>query len=252
MSLPLERIPTTKDERWKYTNLPRALKKLDLKPASLGWASNVALLEPTAPGEKQYRDTNLWDLNTAHVSDVQFFSGDAEIDVTAQDGKWLSPRIVIDIKDNQTVTIVERQNGQGAYWKNTVVQIRIGNNSTLRHYRMNAEAADGVSTIFTHVKVGRDSTYETFSLIEGAGFVRNQTHAEIQGENGHCWMNGINLLRATNMPIRQSRSSTSSRIALPSRLLNRSSMVNRIACFRARCMSTRLPRKRMDTSFPTR
>ena len=195
MGLPLERIPTTKSERWKYTNLPRALKKLDLKSASLGWGSNVVVLQPTAPGEAQYQDTVLWDLNTSHVSDVQFFTGNADIDVVARDGQWLSPRIVIDIKDNETVTIVERQGGQGSYWKNTVVQIRIGNNSTLRHYRLNDEAAGGVSTIFTHVKIGRDSTYETFSLIEGAGFVRNQTHAEIQGENAHCWMNGINLLK---------------------------------------------------------
>ncbi len=195
MSLPLDKIPTTKDERWKYTNLPRALKKLDLKPARLGWASNVVVLEPTAPGENQYRDTNLWDLNTAHVSDVQFLSGDAEIDVIAADGQWLSPRIVIDVKDNQTVTVIERQGGQGAYWKNTVVQIRIGNNATLRHYRMIDEAEKGVSTIFTHAKIGRDSTYESFSLVEGAGFVRNQTHAEIMGENGHCWLNGVNMLK---------------------------------------------------------
>lgn len=194
MALPLEIIPTPKSERWKYTNLPRALKKLDLKPASLGWGNNVVVMEPAAPGEAQYRDTVLWDLNTQHVSDVQFLSGDGEIDITAKDGQWLSPRIVIDIKDNETVTIIERQNGKGAYWKNTVVQIRIGNNATLRHYRMIDETAQGVSTIFTHVKIGRDSTYEAFSMIEGAGFIRNQTHGELMGENAHCWLNGVNLL----------------------------------------------------------
>ena len=195
MGLPLDKIPTTKDERWKYTNLPRILKKLDLKPASLGWSKNVAVLEPTAPGRSQYRDTFLWDLNTNHVSDVQFYSGDADIDIEAANGQWLSPRIVIDIKDNQTATVIERQSGQGSYWKNTVVQINLGNNSILRHYRLNNESEGGVSTIFTHVKIGRDSTYEAFSLIEGAGFIRNQTHGELQGENGHCWVNGVNLLK---------------------------------------------------------
>jgi len=195
MALPLDRIPTRKSERWKYTDLPRVLKKLDLKPAALGWGNNVVVLEPKAPGAAQYQDTDLWTLNTDHVSDVQFFSGDAEIDVTAKDGQWLSPRIVIDIKDNETVTIVERQNGKGAYWKNTVVQIRIGNNATLRYYRLFDESEGGASTIFTHVQIGRDSTYESFAMIEGAGVIRNQIHAEIQGENAHCWLNGVNLLR---------------------------------------------------------
>lgn len=192
--LPLDQIPTPKSERWKYTNLPRALKKLALKPASLGWGSNVVVLEPKAPGAAQYQDTNLWNLNTDHISDVQFLSGDNALDISAKDGQWLSPRIVIDVKDNQSVTIIERQNGQGAYWKNTVVQIRMGNNAMLRHYRLFDEAEASVSTVFTHVQIGRDSTYEAFSMIEGAGTIRNQTHAEIQGENGHCWLNGVNLL----------------------------------------------------------
>ncbi len=195
MTLPLDQIPTTKAERWKYTNLPRALKSLALTPATLGWSSNVAILEPTAPGAKEYQDTNLWSLNTDHVSDVQFFSGDADIEIAAQDGQWLSPRIIIDIKDNQSVTITERHSGQGGYWKNMVVQIRLGNNATLHHYRNFNEDEKGVATIFTHVQIGRDSTYESFSLIEGAGTIRNQTHGELMGTNGHCWVNGINLLK---------------------------------------------------------
>lgn len=195
MSLPLDAIPTIKSERWKYTNLPRALKKLDLAPASLGWGNDVAILKPAAPGESQYRDTALWDLNTRHVSDLRFLSSDAQLDIAAQDGQWLSPRLVIDVKDGQTVTIVERQGGQGAYWKNMVVQARIGNNATLRHYRLCNEAAGGVTTIFTHAQIGRDSTYEAFTLIEGAGLVRNQIHAEIEGENAQCLLRGVNLLR---------------------------------------------------------
>ncbi len=193
--LPLEQIPTPKSERWKYTNFPRVLKKLDLKPASLGWGGNVVLLEPSAPGEQQYRDTFLWDLNTSHAKDVQFLSGNAEIDIVAQDGQWLSPRLVIDIKDNDSVTIIERHSGAGAYWKNMVVQIRLGSNATLRHYRHFNEAEQGVNSMFTHVRIGRDSTYESFSLIEGAGTIRNQTHGELMGQNGHCWLNGVNLLK---------------------------------------------------------
>ena len=71
MALPLDQIPTPKSERWKYTNLPRALKNLALAPATFGWSDNVALLNPDAPGKTQYQDTVLWDLNTANAKDIK-------------------------------------------------------------------------------------------------------------------------------------------------------------------------------------
>lgn len=197
--LPMEQIPTPKSERWKYTNLPRVLKGLNLASATLGWADNVSLLNPDAPGAAQYQDTALWDLNTASNKDVKFISNDGEVDVVAKDGQWLSPRLIIHVKDNEELTVVERQNGQGAYWKNIVIQIVVGKNAKLRHYRLFDEAEKGVNTSFIHVKIARDATYESFALTEGAGFIRNQIHAEIQGENGHCWLNGVNLLRGEQL-----------------------------------------------------
>ncbi len=194
MSLPLERIPTTKDERWKYTNLPRVLKNKTLLPATLGWSGNIALLKPDAPGAEIYGDTALWDLNSADSKDVQYITNDAVIDIAAQDGQYLSPRIIIHVADGQTVTVTENHTGTGSYWKNTVVQISIGKNACLHHHRFINEGAAGVNTMFTHVTLARDARYEGFSLMEGDGFVRNQSHAEIQGENAHCGFGGINLL----------------------------------------------------------
>jgi Fe-S cluster assembly protein SufD len=199
MALPLDQIPTPKSERWKYTNLPRALKGLSLAPATLGWSDNVSLLNPDAPGAAQYKDTVLWDLNTTNAKDIKVLTSGGDIDVTAQDGQWLSPRLVIHVKDNEDLTVIEHQGGQGAYWKNMVLQIVIGKNARLRHYRMFNEADKGVNTSFTHVKIARDATYESFALTEGAGFIRNQIHAEIQGENAHCWLNGVNLLRGDQL-----------------------------------------------------
>lgn len=192
--LPIEQIPTPKSERWKYTNLPRALKNLALTPATLGWSDNVSLLNPDAPGKAQYQDTVLWDLNTANSKDIKVIASDADIDVAAKDGQWLSPRLVIHVKDNEELTVIERQSGAGAYWKNAVIQIVVGKNAKLRHYRFFDETSSGVNTSFSHIKIARDGTYESFSLIEGEGFIRNQIHAEILGENAHCWLNGVNLL----------------------------------------------------------
>jgi Fe-S cluster assembly protein SufD len=194
--LPLEKIPTPKSERWKYTNLPRALKDKSLAPATLGWPKNVALLNQFAPGAVQYKDTALWDLNVEHSRDVKIIAADETVDVAAQDGQWLSPRLVVyNTKENQEITLIERQTGAGAYWKNQIVQIALSGNAKLRHYRFFDESEQGVSTIFTHVVMHDNCTYEAFNFIEGAGTIRNQIHAELQGENGQCLLGGINLLR---------------------------------------------------------
>lgn len=194
MSLPLDKIPTPKSERWKYTNIPRALKDMALAPATLGWGTDVSLLSRDAPGAAQYKDTQLWDLNSESTKDIRIVTSNDDIAVDAKDGQLLSPRLVIHVKDGQDVTIVERQTGTGAYWKNQVTQIVLGKNARLHHIRLFDEAVGAVNTSFVHVTIDRDSSYFGFSFIEGAGVIRNQIHAEIQGENAHAQVSGINLL----------------------------------------------------------
>ena len=187
-------LPSPKSERWKYTNLERVLKSLNLTPASLGWGGNVALLNPHAPGAQIYGDTQLWNLNADNTKDVKFISSDDIVHINAAEGQALSPRIIIDVKDGQSITFVENYDGVGAYWKNAVVQINIGKNAKLRHYRTINESEQGVCTIFTHAKIAEGATYEAFNFIHGAGFIRNQIHTEIMGSNAHCGLSGVNLL----------------------------------------------------------
>lgn len=197
MSINLDQIPGPKQERWKYTNLPRALKNLALEPARLGWSDNVKLLNRDAPGAMQYRDMALWDLNAADCKDIKYVTESQDVVVQAADGQYLSPRLIVHVRSGETLTLIERQAGNGAYWKNGVTQIVVEANATLRHYRFVDEAEGGVSTQTVHVKIARDARYEGFTLVSGAGFARTQYHAEIQGPNADCTMAGINLLSGT-------------------------------------------------------
>lgn len=195
MTLPLETLPTPKSERWKYTNLPRALKGKDLSAATLGWGVAAVPIKGAAPGAAAYGDTVLWDLNAADGKDILHVAGDREIEITAAQGQYLSPRIIIHVPDGETVNVTERYAGQGAYWKNAVVQVSLGRNARLNHYRFLNEGADGVCTIFTHITLAEGARYEGFSLTTGEGFIRNQFHTEIQGANAHCGFAGISLLQ---------------------------------------------------------
>lgn len=190
----LETLPTVKSERWKYTNLPSAVKKLDLSPATLGWSDNIALLNPKAPGVDKYGDTQLWDLNTAQSKDIKFISASDEVVIDAKAGQMLSPRLIVHVKRGQEITLVERQTGQGAYWKNAVTQIVVEDGAILHHYRLADDSAEGVHTNFTHVTIGRDAQYKTLALNFGCALTRHQIHAELQGQGGDCTLAGVNLL----------------------------------------------------------
>lgn len=190
----LDQIPTKKSERWKFTNLPAQLKKPDLQPASLGWADNVQALSPKAPGADQYGDTVLWDLNRKYSKDYMSVDGDTVIDVQAEDGTWVSPHLKIHLKKGQQATVFEKQSGNQSYWKNQVVEITLEDGAILNHIRFQDEDEGGVFTNFTHVTVGKDARYNAFTLTSGAGFSRNQIHAELQGQGGDATLNGVNLL----------------------------------------------------------
>lgn len=190
----IAQIPTKKSERFKFTNIPARLKKMDLKSAHLGWSENVEILNKVAPGAEQYQDTQLWNLNTAATQDFMRIDGDDEINVTAEDGGYYSPRISIHVAKGQEITVIETQGGQGSYWKNQVCEIVIEDGAILNHIRTSGEADDGVATNFVHIRIGRDARYNGFNLTHGRGLSRNQIHAELTGEGGDCTINGINLL----------------------------------------------------------
>lgn len=190
----IDGLPSTKSERWKYTNLPSAVKKLDVVPASLGWGDAVALLDASAPGATQYGDTQLWDLNAQQTKDIKFITESETVTIDAQGGQMLSPRLIVHVKRGQEMMLIERHTGAGAYWKNAVTQVVVEDGAILHHYRIVEDSAEGVHTNFTHAVIGRDAQYKTVVLNFGSALTRHQIHAELQGQGGDCTLNGVNLL----------------------------------------------------------
>ncbi len=181
-----ENLPTPQQEAWKYTNLPAAVKGLDEKaaPPAIRWhgADGLAALSPQdglvidVPGGRVVRDL-------------------FEIDINAPGGTFAAPRLTIRLHDGAELTVIERHAGRGRFWNKTTMSIAVGKNAKLRHVRVQDYGADAVCTQETAVQIGRDGVYDAFTLTTGAGLSRNEIHAELNGENGACHLNGINLLR---------------------------------------------------------
>lgn len=162
-------LPTPREELWKYTNLPRALPK-NLAPVESGEIV-IHRIRGQVGGE---------------LEDILF---------TGRDGGLHSPVLTIKIEEGAVATIIERHDGAGAYWKNMVTNITLGKNAVLRHIRLQGDAMEAVHTNMVNITLERDAIYDGFALNTGAAMLRHQIHAILNGANGECSFNGINLLK---------------------------------------------------------
>lgn len=169
-ALRLENLPTQAQEDWKYTNLARALPK-DLR-------------DDGAPAQEI----------VIHKIRGQVCGQAEEILFTGCEGIHAKPRLKIILEEGASLTLVERHEGLGAYWKNMVSEIEVGNNAVFNHVRLQNDAPEAVQTSMVHITLGRDAVYNGFSLSMGARLARHQIHAQIQGANAECVFNGVNLL----------------------------------------------------------
>ena len=161
-------LPTPREEAWKYTNLPKAMPKN---------------LKPVQPEDK-----------VIHKIRGQAGGQGGEILFTGRDGCLHTPVLTIEIEDSAEAVIIERHEGEGAYWKNMVTNITLGRNAKLHHYRLQGDTLESVHTNMVNITLGRDAVYSGFTLNNGAKMSRHQMHAILNGQNGECTFNGVNLL----------------------------------------------------------
>ncbi len=167
-ALKLDNLPTPKVEEWKYTNLPRAI--------------SADLVD--APVQEI----------TIHKTRGQICGQAEDILFTGEAGALHSLRLKIILEEGAQLTVLERHDGSGAYWKNMVTEIEVGAHARLNHIRLVEDSGEGVNTNMVHITQGADSLYNGFTLNIGGKLTRHEIHAEIQGQNAELHLNGLNLL----------------------------------------------------------
>lgn len=165
-----QNLPTPQQEEWKYTNLPRAV------PVGL---------TPAKPKER-----------VIHIFRGQTGAQHVEHVWTGVDKTLHAPVLKVILEEGTELTLIERNEGTGAYWKNATTNISIAKNAKLRHIRINNDSFDAVNTNMVHITVDKDAVYDGFSLNLGAKLTRHDIKAEILGANAECSFNGLNLLNS--------------------------------------------------------
>jgi Fe-S cluster assembly protein SufD len=181
-------LPTPKEERWKYTNLPSAIRKLANENAA------PAALRVTAPeGVAGLQGQSL----SVDIPAGKVMEAPVEIHVDAPAQGVAAPQLAVRLGANAQAVIVEHHGGGGAAWNNMKTRIELAAGARLVHYRVQDYGAQTVYTQDTAVSIARDATYDSFTLTTGANLSRHEIHARLDGPGAHAELNGVNLLRGT-------------------------------------------------------
>lgn len=213
-------LPTPKLERFKYTNIPAALKKMtpsyakaDVELAGwTDWVSDLqdnlqkadirALLETQPVSEDKYGDMMLWDVSNLYTHDGFVVDVPANIKnedplsvtIIGHDAQMTHTRNIIHVQENSELTLIEYQTGDGHYWSHNLTQITLEKGAKLRHYRFQKNDQSALYTGNIHITVEEGGHYDAFTVNAGGKIGRDQRHVDLRGRNAEAHINGINVL----------------------------------------------------------
>ncbi len=107
------------------------------------------------------------------------------------------PRNLVVIEEGAQAALIKYHVGQGVgpYLATAATEIQVADAAILRHTKVQAESIDATHLATVNVRVGRDATYDSFSLAIGGRLSRSEVSVRIEGEGGHVGLNGAYLMR---------------------------------------------------------
>jgi Fe-S cluster assembly protein SufD len=107
------------------------------------------------------------------------------------------PRHSIRLAPGARLTVLETSLGDGAYLHAPVTELRVGEEATLTHIRLQAESTGAFHLSTLYVEIAGRGTYDSFALNLGARMARTEVHARLTGPGATTHLNGAQLLSGT-------------------------------------------------------
>jgi Fe-S cluster assembly protein SufD len=120
------------------------------------------------------------------VEIVHLAAGDA--------GGSLHTRSLVVAGQDSRATIFESFTGCGDYWRNDVVELRLGAGSELTRVTLVEEGADALHFGEALASLDAASRLSSFVLLLGGRTIRHDATVQSEGERSHCDLNGAFLL----------------------------------------------------------
>lgn len=162
-------------------------------------------VEPHLAQHADFREHAFKALNTAFMTDggaVYLGSGHSCAvpvhlrflpSLDASEPTIIHPRNLIVVGDNSSLTLVESYGGvsEVAYCTNAVTEIVLGENSVVKHYRVQLEPNEAFHVGTVQVYQGRNSTYRSKLISAGSGLARIEVNVVLDGEGAQAELNGL-------------------------------------------------------------
>lgn len=106
-------------------------------------------------------------------------------------------RNVISLGSNAraTIAIDHVALGSATGLVDSVTDIELGPGAALTLIKQQREAVGAFHIAQTHVRIGRDATFDGFALATGGRIARNEICVRLDGEGAECTLNGLTLAR---------------------------------------------------------
>lgn len=188
--------PTARDEDWKYTSTAD-LAKSDFEDARIDRTNDHAIghLESF-----NYRRNGFTALNLAFAdtSQIRISAGEKVnepflIGVDAASKMMHSPHYIFVAEPGSESTIVEIYDGDSGF-VNSAVQVLIGENASVKHYRVQKQSADSFQYGVTEVTLAKDARYNATNINLGAKLSRHDIELKFTAEGGEAWVDGLYML----------------------------------------------------------
>src|SRR5580704_15691738 len=109
----------------------------------------------------------------------------------------LHTRSLVSLGEGARATILEAYTGEGRYWRNDVLAVRLAAGAELSRVVLVEEAAQAVHLGQVDATLGADARFTGFALLLGGGTVRHEASVRVVGEGAECRLDGAFIVDGT-------------------------------------------------------
>ena len=198
----LQGFPTVKLEDWKYTNVSPL--------ASRQWSVTSSKDDPLAEGtfdllrSFNVRRNGLTALNLAfadvkvvRIAKETSVAEPIELTFVADENTAIFPHVLVIAEAGSKATIVESYDSPGKSLTNSAVQIFVGDDANITHYRVQRDGIDAYNVGTTEVSLGRGSHYDSTNINLGSALSRHDVDLKFTAEGGEAFVDGLYMLNGS-------------------------------------------------------
>ena len=193
-------LPTPQNEEWKYTNvasLPISNFKFqisDSKPEDQ--SPKTELLKQFNFARNGFTALNLAFANVVlvRIPKETSVAEPIEFNFRADGGSANFPHVIVVAEAGSKATIIESYESAAASLTNAAIQIFVGDNASVTHYRVQKESAESYHVGTSEVTLKRGSFYNSTNINLGGKLSRHDIDLKFTAEGGEAYVDGLYML----------------------------------------------------------